>query len=216
MPLYKYMMKHHLRSFLARGSLRIGTLHEYRSIESYGSVIGDDEEGTHYTSFQIPQGGTVNLMDDTLEAVYLRKLLLRENNRKIDLEIDLAPGAVFIEHGKSPDLNIYCATSRYDPIVMKRFGYDACLKIEDPIRFFREISKVIRHHGTFQWQGPIVYANKSTQWNRPHLVHPSIMKALKYSYQDEVRAIWDPTKESCRPLFVDVRKAIKFCCPFPL
>jgi len=43
---YKYMRKQHALALLQSETVRIGTLYEYRDIEKYGHVIGDDMEGT--------------------------------------------------------------------------------------------------------------------------------------------------------------------------
>ena len=45
MPLYKYIPKRYLDAFLNQGSLKIGTLYEYRQVEAYGNVIGDKTKG---------------------------------------------------------------------------------------------------------------------------------------------------------------------------
>ncbi len=57
MPLYKYLPRRYLDAFLNRGSLKIGTLYEYRQVEAYGHVIGDKNEGLHKTELFLPGGG---------------------------------------------------------------------------------------------------------------------------------------------------------------
>jgi len=43
--LFKYLRSEHVDSMLGRGTIRLGTLHEYRDIESHGAEIGDLDEG---------------------------------------------------------------------------------------------------------------------------------------------------------------------------
>jgi hypothetical protein len=214
MALYKYMMKEHLRAFMARGSLKIGTLYEYRETENYGPVIGDAQEGNQTTAFEIPSGGTVNLMDDSPEAVFLREYFPGINGARRDMHIEFEEGCEFHFNNASPNLFIYCTTSRFDADVMKEFGYDACLEIVNTGKFLQEVTRKIRHHGSFNEQLRIVYAERTTTWKKPHLEHPATMKALEYSYQNEVRAIWTPIKVGCEPLFVDVPRAVKYCRPY--
>ena len=43
--LYKYMKKEHAKLLTKQGSLRVGTLYEFRNKEKHGQEIGDNKEG---------------------------------------------------------------------------------------------------------------------------------------------------------------------------
>lgn len=213
-PLYKYLPKRYLEAFLARGSLKIGTLHEYRQTKAYGHVIGDKNEGLHKTELFLEGGGEIDLASNSQEAEYFRKHVLRPDQHDAIGKIILADGARLVAHGNSQDLYIYCMTSEYSPTVMKEFGCDSCLELVRPNEFCEAISRKIRHRAMFNGLGPISYQNKTTHYTRPHTLHPAVMKDLEYEYQKEWRAIWIPEKAPEKPLFINVPRAIRHCRPY--
>lgn len=213
--LYKYLPKKYLEAFVSRGSLKIGTLYEYRKTEQYGNVIGDKNEGLHKTELSLAGGGEIDLGIYSLEAEFFRRHILRPDQQATNVKIVLADGARLISHTNSPDLYIYCMSSKYDPKVMDQFGCDACLEIVNPMGFFRAITHRIRHKARFDGFGPVRYMSKDTHYTRPHQIHPAIMKDPEFVYQNEWRAIWVPTKTLREPLFVDVPRAIGYCRPYP-
>ena len=81
MHLFKYLPKKYLEAFLHRGSIKIGTLYEYRKTEQYGTVVGDLDEGLHKTELFIPGGGEVDLSKTTPEAEFFRQHVLRPDQR---------------------------------------------------------------------------------------------------------------------------------------
>lgn len=200
--------------FLLRGSLKIGTLYEYRRIEHYGNVVGDIDEGLHKTELVLPGGGEVDLATSTPEAEFFRQHVLRPDQRDAKVKIILEDGARLIAHSNSPDRYIYCMTSEYDEKVMRQFGCDACLEITRPQEFFETISRKMRHKGKFEGAGAIQYMNKQTHYLRPHRVHPAIMKDTAYEYQKEWRALWVPFTPPRQALFIDVPRAIRHCRPY--
>ena len=198
-------------SFFKRGSIKIGTLYEYRNEEELGNVVGDDLEGVHITELHSPEGRKINLVDNSPESNYFRKHILRPDQQASNVKIIMEAGASLIAHTNSPDSYIYCLTSNYDEKVMKEFECDRCIEIFDPQKFFKAISKVIRHKGTFDGVHEISYGSKTTDHLNPHEIYPALLKAQKYANQSEIRAIWTPKKKLRGSLFVNVPKAVKYC-----
>ena len=60
---YKYLKDEHLKSFMDVGTLRVGTLYEYRDVESHGDQIGDQKEGTARVSERFKQARGDQLSD---------------------------------------------------------------------------------------------------------------------------------------------------------
>jgi len=208
MPVYKYLPQEYLEGFFQRGSLKIGTLHEYRQIERYGTAIGDDGEGTSRTRFNIDGGGLVDLDGDAPEAKFLRTFI--DVPPRSNVKLQLHPDTQLVYVDDSPDAYIFCTTSEFSPEVMKEFG-GACFEIIHPEKFFDAVSRVIRHHGKLRFNQPIRYRDRETFWLKPHNVNPALIKDLRYAYQKEVRALWKPKIKSIQPLFVDVPDAVKYC-----
>lgn len=211
MSLFKYQPKEYVKGFFSKGNLKIGTLYEYRKIEIYGNAIGDDAEGIISTDFELPNGGTIHMGQDSREAEFLRSIP-GLSELPSGVKIVMAKGAKIIDQNHSPDAYIFCTTAEFDPNVMKEFG-GACFEIVQPEKFFKIISRAIRHQAILVGTAPITYRSRQTDWERPHTVHGSMIKADKYAYQKEVRTLWNPLKESVKPLFIKVPDAIKYCRP---
>lgn len=216
MALYKYVKREHLDVFFTNGSMKIGSLYEYRNVEQYGNVIGDDGEGFYHTELSKSGRHEIDLSQNTPEANFFRQHVLRPDQQNINVKIIMGDGAKLISRTDSPDYYIYCVTSEFNHNVMKEFGCDSCIEIQRPDVFFRAISKRIRHKAEFETVTNIVYGNKNTHYTAPHGVHPAIKKSTEYRNQKEVRAIWKPKKEIKAPLFIDVPKAIRACRVYPL
>jgi len=209
--LYKYIKKEHLDLFYKNGSLKIGTLHEYRNEEDLGTVIGDNHEGLHITELNSPKGREIDLAGNTPEAEYFRKHVLRSDQQDSKVKIIMEAGANLVAHTNSPNYYIYCVTSEFDKSVMKEFGCNRCIEIFNPEKYFKEISRVIRHKAEYEGYFDIVYGSKKTDHLNPHKIHPALMKETKYINQSEVRAIWRPKKEPKGSLFIKAPKALKYC-----
>jgi hypothetical protein len=52
-----------MESLLTDGSLRIGTLYEYRKTDKYGELVGDADEGTKRLDGRIKEGKTDLLLE---------------------------------------------------------------------------------------------------------------------------------------------------------
>ncbi len=215
MSLYKYLPKKYFEDFFGRGSLKIGTLYEYRNTEQYGSVIGDLDEGVRKTELNLNKGAEIDLGSKTSEAEFVRNVLKAPIQQSSNMKIVcLVDGYNLISEEHSPDLYIYCMTGDYDENVMRQFGCDSCIEIVKPIEFFDEISHRIRHMGKFYGVIPIQYMSKKVPYTNPNLVHPALFKDSIFGYQAEFRAIWTTTKTSPKPLFIDVPRAIRYCRPY--
>lgn len=162
MRLFKYLPKEYLKAFFRTGSLKLGTLYEYRKVEVYGTVIGDQDEGLHKTELFLPGGGEIELASASPEADFFRKHVLRPDQQDSNVKIVLEDGARLIAHSNSQDLYVYCMTSEFDEGVMRQFGCDACMEILRPRDFFRAISKRIGGGNRLEGVVPIQYGSKST------------------------------------------------------
>ncbi|HBC3454388.1 TPA: hypothetical protein KDY47_003241 [Vibrio parahaemolyticus] len=216
MTLYKYVKKEHLDAFFTKGSVKIGSLYEYRKEEQYGTVIGDKEEGYYET--ELSKSGTyeINLGDNSPESTFIRQYLSRPGQKNVDKKIIMSDGATFTVGTHSQDLYIYCVTNEFNRQVMEDFGCDSCIEIHNPEVFFKALSRKIRHKADFDIVTGITYGNKHTHYTSPHNIHPALKKSSNFASQKEVRAIWIPRKEIKAPLFFDAPKAIRACRVYPV
>lgn len=211
MPLYKYMPQKYLNAFLEKGSLKIGTLFEYRKNEIYGDVIGDKEEGVHVTELKIPGGGEIRTDSPTQEGAFIREFQKISGLQVTSGRITVQGSGVIAIRTQSQDQYIYCMSSEFNEDVMKQFECDSCLEIIRPQHFFDAISKVIHPLGKFHMASAINYRDRTASYKEPHQFHPSLIKDGSYEYQKEWRAIWLPKSEPTGPLFIDVPRARQHC-----
>lgn len=210
--MYKYMSKKYVENFFKKGSLKIGTLYEYRDAENLGGVVGDSEEGFHYTEVSFVGEKIVDLHGNSPEAVYLRKSLgIADGSHKNSVKMIIPAGTKILNSSYAENCYIYCVSAEFDPAVMAAFGCDACIEIINPDAFFLAISKKIRHKGNFETLREIDYSDRRTHFSRPHKTYPALMKGVDYAYQKELRAIWTAKRATVKPIFVDVPQAIKHC-----
>ena len=206
---FKYLKKRHLQAFLSHGTIRLGTLFEYRDMERYGPTIGDKDEGRHYTDFHIPGGGIIELGSGTPEANYLEKHSMFKNAKGLKVQFEEETVLRFVQD--CLDAYIFCATQEYNPDVMREFGYDSCIEIIHIEKFFDAISRRVRHKAEFIGGGPIQYGSRRTKYTEPHKRHPAMLKDEEYRNQKEFRALWKPLKPTVSPIVIDVPRSIKFC-----
>jgi len=170
MRLYKYLPKKYLDAFFRRGSLKIGTLYEYRNTEQYGLVIGDQDEGVHRTALTLTSGDKVDLRHNTPEADFFRKAMGKPIQQTANIKIVALDDCNYTLNvqSQSPDLYIYCMSSRFDKEVMRQFDCDSCMEIIDPNAFLAAISHRIRHKACFDGFAAIRYMSRDTDYKNPH------------------------------------------------
>jgi hypothetical protein len=209
MVLYKYMKKEFADLFFLTGSLRIGTLFDFRKTEKHNKAISDKREGTHqpFVSF-----GNLPLKAEEMPT---------DLKGFLDGVIHMEPGSS-ISNGiiskliQSPDHYVFCLSTKYDKKIMESFECNTCVEIDAPDLFFYQITKKIRHlAGPLAWSGPVSYTNKEYDFREEKGFHPATTKDVEYDYQCEYRAVWEPIIKNkdtfLEPLFIKIPKARRLC-----
>ena len=204
-PLFKYMRKQHARLLLNDGKVRVGTLHEYRDTEAHGCVIGDDTEGTK-NLFLDGHGET---WTPASIPAFAKTFFELGHESSVTLE-----GIRLQVPQESPDFYLFCASSEFNEHALREFGYDACVSIDDPQRFFAAISHRLRHKASLEGVFHCQYRDRDAPHDSDDGTHPALIKHPKYKDQHEVRALWRPQKESVRPVIIESRKAMQCCSPW--
>ena len=215
MPLYKYLEKEHLESFFSTGLIKIGSLYGYRKAEEFGEFIGDKDEGLSKTILTSVNQHQFALNDSSPEANFILRHLDVPPERH-HVQFQLGAGTQIIASNQSPDYYIYCVSSQFNKETMEKSGYDSCIEILDVEAFFKKISKKIKHKATYQDVCYVNYQNRETDHLNPHFLPPALIKDTKYAFQKEVRALWNPKKEIKKPLYINVKDAIRFCRVYPV
>jgi hypothetical protein len=181
--LYKYLKREHAEDILKNGTIRIGTLYEYRNIEDIERKDAKEGVQSRFTEISSPikatkkehlpglfknffsmKGGTANILSGSLD--------------KIDIFVDVY---------------MYCMSEIYCETLMKDFGSDACIKIENPIKFISAITDHIREF-TFRepFGGKCVYMDRRQKYKYPNKIPPCLIKETRYKHQQEFRVMWYP------------------------
>ncbi len=186
------MKPEYAEGLVSQGTIRIGTLYEYRDSED---ARADKMEGARQF---IMTGSYVNTSENTPEAAYLKQkgfsnCIIQNHNPSASL---------FCEEILSKDRYIYCVSSEFDKDNMRKFG-GACIRINCPSVFFsildaslKDREAVAEKHEMseiFYCPRDKVYTvNQDAPKNYPGwIVKPNVFRPEK-----EIRVSWEATKET--------------------
>lgn len=203
--LFKYLPRQYAHDMVTRGTVRVGTLYEYRNEEALGSQIGDKDEGR---SMEYDYIGDRLLRSDSPESWIVKKA------------ISLGPGATahvvdatFREGGESANVLVYCTAKTYDESSMRAFGCDTAVRIHDVAHFFGALNDALLATVPGLGNG----GAKSCDYRGRHLqagasvTHPAWLKDRRYAHQCEYRAAWEVPQAEARPRIITVPE-ISACC----
>jgi len=201
---YKYMKQEYVDAFLQEGLLRIGTLYEYRDIEKHGQHIGDDQEGLKFIEHDY---GKVDWRGPHDVPEELKDTLTMEPGGQIDIR--------FVSRNTvgSPDYYLFCVAWEFSATVMREFGYDSCVRIDNPACFLHEINGVMwdQHAAKALFWRWCEYTLRKESHDNQTDIPPAIVKSPQFAHQKEVRAIWEPSEKEIRPLLVTCMPARQYC-----
>ena len=218
MELYKLCKFEHFKLLQMSGTLRIGTLYDYRREDDLGKQVGDAAEGIMRNVW-----GSLPYADaTTLESVPLLQSFFGRSGLGPVRNLRFEGCEVF-----SPNLYIFSSSDFYDQNAHDEWHrdpdarYDACYQISSARLFFRAISNVLSTRADF-------LGYEAVQYHVPEVpidvhseiagTHPALLKSVaSYSHQAEVRAAWSPRGHSdIQPFFVDVPEVRKYCSMYKL
>ncbi len=210
LPLFKYMRSEHAIKMVTDGILRIGTLYEYRDIEQHDDRVGDRWEGVSSAYQRIDH--LVASSNRDLPEFLAGIVEVGIGRPAAEVGGAVFHDCIFVRTDESPDFYIFSLSNKFDPVEMLRFGYDACVRIDNPPSFFRVLSAAFAGTGEFQGAFPCIYEARQKPHDEPHLVHPALLKDPEYSSQYELRAIWAPASgQAPKPEIVTCTKIRRYC-----
>jgi|GEM_PF-6796212 len=192
--LYKYMKADHAKSLMVNGTVKVGSLYDFRNIDEHDEWIGDRLEGfqSRYTT-----------------NTYFEK----ENFHGANLEnvrIDMGGRATATVLYSSPDYYLYCTSIRKDKkILLESEKYDTCVEITNPNLFFDELTKAISKRFNLLYQSyecrPVIYKKKSLLIDTKKKIITNDLWYTKcdiarYRNQREVRTRWAPINRTKNPI----------------
>jgi hypothetical protein len=195
------------------GSIRIGTLHDFRRTE-HRQGIGDPDEGRKTLTGEIPPGKLIGDAGDPREELL----------ETVGWKVRHGSAFVFGEGNRvitTFDVNdcfILCFSTACRYRVMRSFhGADTCVRITRCERFLELVTSRLHAKCPVKFRGVFDVEYKAVRdevWNGRNLGRsPGMMKTDNFAIQREVRAIWSPLDEAqtLTPLIVADRRLVEHC-----
>lgn len=190
--MYRYSAKKYNDALLSMGSIRVGTLHDFRRIE-HKRGIADPQEGKkevcHHIDHAFLDGG---------DSIHERAA---EEFRAIKGSVECR-NVVFSRSFDEPDCFVLCASETCSKQVMREFeGAETCVEIFNQQLFFNLLTQALNSIVPVIYRGVhrVIYQDRREAWNgKDWGYHPALIKETKFASQDEIRAIWQP--KSSKPI----------------
>ena len=177
--LYKHISSSHAEMLLSMGTIRIGTLYEYKKIED--KELQDQDEGTAISVVRhegLKTYDKENIINAPTEIQNM--FLFNEKSGPINL-YNVSIGQKY----KMPDAWIFCLSQTKAKIFEK---YDSCIEITDPNLFskviYENIVKLGNSNIQFQY-APMNYAGRIVESGKRKT--PMFLKNKKYQLEEEYR-----------------------------
>lgn len=213
---YRYAESKWNKALIEKGSVRIGTLYDYRSCE-HKAGISDPHEGIKWVHHPIRHfdGSKENLAYSSIDARAIEQMGLFAS----------ADGGPFkgrisninmIRVLDDPDCFIHCTSYVLGKNVMSEFeGADSCVEIHDYQGFYKTLTEAINKVIPVQWGGfsIVQYQPRNERFNGDNLGIPaSLIKSFDFSTQFEARAVWHPlTDKPINWMALELPELTKFC-----
>jgi hypothetical protein len=204
---FRYAKSTYNDALLREGTVRIGTLHDFRRTE-HAAGIADQQEGQKTVLSPVSSG-----------------LATQGNPLARHLEnfgIQIGPGEVHFMNCKfarsfdHSDLFLYCMSEARNESVMAEFeGADSCVEIVAPSKFFGVLTERLADRLPVDFQGchRIQYQHRTEVWNGQDWgAHPAMIKSSNYSRQCEIRAVWSPREPevAIEPFIITDRRLTEY------
>ena len=213
MKAYKYFDSVLRDSILENGSVRLGTLYDYRDLEKHGPEVGDENEGKVGVNSRVLSWDSSNpslTPQHQDEFVQGNALVFKEGS-----SVRFPPGGT-IAFGKEnismqnvdlrsersvQNMLVFSMTAEASAEHCARAGYDACYEISDVEAFLRCISEAV---DTNFFEGSnVVYRDRELHYDEAARRNPAFIKEPIYAYQKELRGIWGPVEPHAAAVIVE-------------
>lgn len=211
--LYRYSSSRNNQRLLESGSVRVGTLYDFRKSE-HKQGISDPEEGKKTVSHFIDNWESWNpethnqLHNDAPSAFNIMKFPANSNF--------ILRNVTFTQVIEDPDCFVHCTAHTLSKSVMDQFeGAESCVEIFDTQGFYSRLTQKLSLivPVTLQIVATVTYSDRAEQWNGQDWgTAPCMIKGRDFTPQCEVRAVWTPDKKvAIEPQIIVDRKLRQYC-----
>ena len=206
MTLYKFMERQYAGSLLASGSIRIGTIFDFRD-SRYEDGIRDEDEGKRHLYTYVAEKKVTSDSDPWLEK---HRFIGVGNMASVTLV-----NCAFSTAVECPDHHVLCLSlSPTANVDVNSLSYEACLEICYPRSFFRAISREMKLQfgATYVGRFDVRYGNRVSTQAVDDGQFAGLLKDPKYSYQREHRALWRAREGTAiKPEILQVANLGRYC-----
>ncbi|MCE1054125.1 hypothetical protein [Pseudomonas alloputida] len=193
--LYRYSSARHNESLMKAGSLRIGTLFDFRRSE-HKAGIADPTEGMKTVYHHVDHWDA----DSEIPGHPSKHMRAMSEVGMFQFTGSGGGGGMYgitlARQLDSPDYFIHCSAWKLSHTVMKQFeGAETCVEIVDPMGFYGHITQSLNAVTPVKFEGlfRIKYTDRHEQWNgMDYGLSGCLIKEREFKEQCEVRAIWSP------------------------
>jgi hypothetical protein len=205
--LYRFFPKKSEAEALVSGKVWVSTLEACRGYDD--PARGDAGEGTiEYNSGTISGDGS----DPRLQMIAARSGIGGIGPGAKNISISNVTHSMRI-----PDAFVLCTTEKYSPDDMKDGIGSYCVKITDPNRFFKKVTRRLaeEYHLNLAKINKVSYSKRHYTGTEPMFIsHIGFVKPNIdiYTSQNEVRMLWELKKHiNIKPFLLDCPEIKKFC-----
>ncbi len=216
---YKYMEARFASDLVDKGKLRINSLNYYKDVEAHGNAVGGREENT-YNAVSAIEGTKTGAELNELEQMVFKPApgvdpsSLSISNLSIVVPVQGKPSYGFC---LSDTLSKELVTKMNDE--NQSAGnppYDTCVKINDHVQFVKVLSQHLKSKNLeYYGHGHCFYKSRDISWEEWHRSSeqcPAFIKGLNYSWQKEVRVLFETeSHKDLEPIDVQIPELIELC-----
>lgn len=197
---------------LKHGSVRIGTLFDWRKAKKYGELAGDEEEG--YTRI----GGNAIFYDWRFVGSLIVDSSVNDQSAEGERRVHFQNHA-FHSHNVFMISTSMTYAHENHKLWFEKEGYDACYRIHSARLFFRAITRALSGIADPVCAGPVHYYDSSKSNHMfEGTFHPALVKRAEFGSQSfgsqsEYRAIWAPRDKAIdiEPIVLSATEARRYC-----
>lgn len=207
--MYRYSKKIFNDLLLNSGTVRIGTLHDFRS-SKHEKGVSDSQEGKKTVSHSIDEATITSLDDEQSQADRIFGAInLTNKNSQIKVT-----NSSFIRNFDEPNCFVFCVSEIKSAEVMREFdSAETCVEIYDLEYFASTLTNALNKLKQVDYLGlhKVMYANKDETWNQINWgVNAALIKEPQFKGQHEFRFVWQPiNKGDIKPIVFSDSKLIK-------
>lgn len=207
-PVYKFVSQKWMTAFFDTGSVRVGTLHDFRKIEAHGKWRGDPYEGKSDVVQYVP------LVERIEEGSFLSQFFDPQSVGRFENNI-------FVERRDFPNSFVFCTSSRFSDDMFRRWHQeekvDACYEIFDWQAYKAEITKKLSPIANAFFSSYVTYvAGDINGESEQRHIPPPFIKKQEYDWQSEFRGVWVHKAPSVdvKAACIEIPEARRFCRPY--